>query len=439
MGLLAIALALVAGWIPVALLWQSTHDDAIETLRRDVGERDRELAVAVARRGDTALAQEIAQVRSADDPSLVLALVDAAGRRRAGLGPDRLSFAPTAGFRIARIGTAGDWAAREAGVTLRRWHGGWLVTGRMLDEWEEAQRGIERALLASAIAALVLGVLGGVLLTRYVTRRVDAVALTADAVAAGELHRRVTLPPAGHDAFDRLGLRVNAMLDRIERLMEELRVVTDSLAHDLRSPVARLRARAEAALAARDAGQRDAALNGLIGEADVLGRMLGVLLDISRFEGIARRTGFVAADPAGIAAAVADLYEPVLEDAGIAFATAITPVAPLDLHRELLSQALANLIDNAVRHAPAGGSITLSVVEDGQGVRIAIADRGPGIAPEDRDAALRRFGRLDPARTAPGVGLGLTLVAAVARLHGGHLELGDNAPGLLATLVLPRT
>ncbi|HET9511655.1 MAG TPA: HAMP domain-containing sensor histidine kinase, partial [Sphingomonas sp.] len=216
------------------------------------------------------------------------------------------------------------------------------------------------------------------------------------------------------------------------------RIVTDSLAHDLRSPVARLRAKAEAALAAPDEGQRDMALNGLIGEADVLGRMLGVLLDISRFESTARRTGFIAADPAAIAAALADLYEPVLEDAGIAFVTDIAPVATIDLHRELLSQALANLIDNAVRHAPDGGSITLSVAQDDATVRIAVADRGPGIAPQDRDAALRRFGRLDPARSTPGAGLGLTLVAAVARLHGGRLELDDNAPGLVAMLVLPR-
>lgn len=437
-GLMAVALALVAGWVPVAFLWHSTHDDAIGVLRRDTLERSRILSAAIARDGRRALDDAVGQARSVRDSSLIVALVDDEGRRQAGNGPARLAEAPVAGFRIAYLGTTDPWRTREAGVGLTRVPGGWLVTGRLLDDWQASQRGIERALLLSALVALVLGVAGAATLMRYVSRRIDAVATTADAVAAGDLARRVTVPADRHDAFDRLGLRVNAMLDRIERLMEELRIVTDSLAHDLRSPVARLRAKAEAALAAPDEGQRDMALNGLIGEADVLGRMLGVLLDISRFESTARRTGFIAADPAAIAAALADLYEPVLEDAGIAFVTDIAPVATIDLHRELLSQALANLIDNAVRHAPDGGSITLSVAQDDATVRIAVADRGPGIAPQDRDAALRRFGRLDPARSTPGAGLGLTLVAAVARLHGGRLELDDNAPGLVAMLVLPR-
>lgn len=437
-GLMTVALALVAGWVPVAFLWNSTHDDAIGVLRRDTLERSRILTAAVRRDGRRALDDAAAQARSVQDSSLIVALVDDDGDRLAGIGPERLAEPPVPGFRIAHVGTTEPWNTREAGVDLARVPGGWLVTGRMLDDWQASQRGIERALLLSALVALIMGVAGAAVLMRYVSRRIDAVATTADAVAAGDLARRVALPPDGHDAFDRLGSRVNAMLDRIERLMEELRIVTDSLAHDLRSPVARLRAKAEAALVATDEAQRETALGGLIGEADMLGRMLGVLLEISRFEASTRRTGFTAAEPGAIAAALAELYEPVLEDAGIAFAADIALVAPIDLHRELLPQAIANLIDNAVRHAPDGGSITLSVTEQPEGVRIAVADRGPGIAPEDREAALRRFGRLDPARSKPGAGLGLTLVAAVARLHGGRLELGDNAPGLVATLILPR-
>lgn len=437
-GLMAVVLALVAGWVPVAFLWHSTHDDAIAVLRRDTLERSRILADAVRRDGRGAFDDAVARADDTGDAPAIVALIDDAGRRIAGIGPAQLSEAPAPGFRIGHIGTTDPWRAREAGVDLTRVPGGWLVTGSVLDDRQASQRGIERALLLSALVALVIGVVGAATLMRYVSRRIDTVAQTADAVAAGDLARRVDLPDDGHDAFDRLGLRVNAMLDRIERLMEELRIVTDSLAHDLRSPVARLRAKAESALTATDEQQRDAALSGLIGDADVLGRMLAVLLEISRFEGTAQRTGFAATEPGAVALALAELYEPVLEDAGIAFTTDIASVVAIDLHRELLSQALANLIDNAVRHAPSGGSVALSVAEDADGVRIAVADRGPGIAPDDREAALRRFGRLDPARSTPGAGLGLTLVAAVARLHGGRLDLGDNAPGLVATLILPR-
>ncbi|WP_294300602.1 HAMP domain-containing sensor histidine kinase [uncultured Sphingomonas sp.] len=439
LGLMTVALALVAGWVPVGFLWHSTHNDAIETLRRDTLERSRILSAAIGRDGRRALDDAVAQTHLPGDASLIVAMVDDEGRRLSGVGPLQLSSVPTPGFRIAHIGTNPPWNTREAGVEITRNGTAWLVTGRLLDDWETAQRGIERALALSALVSLVLGVAGAAVLMRSITRRIDGVATTADAVAGGDLARRVALPAAGHDAFDRLGLRVNAMLDRIERLMEELRIVTDSLAHDLRSPVARLRAKAEAALLAPDDAQREAALGGLIGEADVLGRMLAVLLEISRFEATARRTGFTTAEPAEIAAALAELYEPVLEDAGIAFTADIAPVAPVELHRELLSQAIANLIDNAVRHAPDGGSITLSVTDSPDGVHIAVGDRGPGIAPADREAALRRFGRLDPARSKPGAGLGLTLVAAVAKMHGGRLELGDNAPGLRATVILPRS
>ncbi len=227
------------------------------------------------------------------------------------------------------------------------------------------------------------------------------------------------------------------MLDRIERLMGELRVMTDSVAHDLRSPIARLRARAEAALTASDPVQRDAALGGLIAETDIITRMLTVMLEISRSEATGR-SGFVATDPAELMAAVADLYEPLLDEAGTVLIADLSAAAPLSLHRELLSQAIANLIDNAVRHAGDGRAITLRVRDEPGCLRLAVEDRGPGIAVEDRAQALRRFGRLDPARSKPGAGLGLALVEAVARLHGGTLELSDNAPGLIATIMLPR-
>jgi signal transduction histidine kinase len=436
LALLAIGLALVSSLALAALIWQQTHDDAIGELRRDTIEQSDTFAAVYRSGGIKALAQAIDKAQ-ADDDTLVVEVVDGNGHRLLGAGPDRLAVIPaTSPFRIEVLGADGDWAAAESGFVIRPAGKNWLVSGRMLDDWERAQRAIEQALFLAVMLAIVLGIIGGLVLTRYVSRRLDRIAGAVDAVAAGDLGRRVET--SGGDAFDRLGIRINGMLDRIDRLMAELRIVTDSVAHDLRSPIARLRARAETALSAEDEAQREAALAGLTVETDLVMRMLGVLLEISRTEA-ASRDAFAATNPAVLIEEIAELYAPVAEEAGLAFEVTVIsrPSAPVPLHRELLSQAIANLIDNALRHALSGGSIGLSLSAAEGFLRIAVADRGPGIAEDDRAEALRRFGRLDQARSLPGAGLGLALVEAVARLHGGRLELADNAPGLVATLVLP--
>ncbi|MCW3836297.1 sensor histidine kinase [Sphingomonas canadensis] len=434
-ALLAVGLALVSSLALAGLVWQQTHDDAIGALRRDTIEQADAFAAVLRSGGMPALARAIENAGD-DDDTLVAEVVDGSGRRLAGVGPERLAFRPDAeGFRIGVLAAEGDWAAAESGYVIRPAGAHWLVSGRMLDDWERAQRAIERALLLAVALAVVLGIAGGFVLARYVARRLDRIAGAVDAVAAGDLGRRVEA--SGGDAFDRLGLRINGMLDRIDRLMAELRVVTDSIAHDLRSPIARLRSRAEAALAAEDPAQRDTALAGLVTETDLVMRMLAVLLEISRTEA-ASREALAPADPAALIEEIAELYAPVAEEAGMDFTVDIAAHPPsVPLHRELMGQALANLIDNAMRHAAAGGGIALSLAVAPGALRITVADRGPGIAQEQRAEALRRFGRLDSARSLPGAGLGLALVEAVVRLHGGTLELGDNAPGLAATLVLP--
>ena len=437
LALLAIGLALISSLALAGFVWQATHDDAIGSLRRDATEQSDALVAVWQSGGPPALERAIAAAQEGDD-TLVAEIVDGAGVRAAGVGPDRLAFKPVPGnapFRIARLGEQGDWAKQEAGFVIRQIGPRWLVSGRMLDDWERAQRTIESALVVAVLLSVLLGIVGGLVLTRYVSRRLDHIAGAVDAVAAGDLGRRV--PASGGDAFDRLGGRINQMLDRIDGLMGELRVVTDSIAHDLRSPIARLRARAETALTAGEPGQRDLALAGLIAETDLVTRMLGVLLEISRTEAVTR-DAFAPVDPAILIEEIADLYAPVAEDAGLVFDVVVTPgLTAMPLHRELLSQAIANLIDNAMRHAGTGGAIALSLATGEGALRIAVADRGPGIAETDRAEALRRFGRLDSARSLPGAGLGLALADAVARLHGGRLELGDNDPGLIATLVLP--
>ncbi len=359
-ALLAIGLALVSALALAGTIWQQTHDDAIDVLRRDALEQADALAAVYRSGGQRALAQELEGAGS-DDDTLIAEVVDASGRRLIGAGPDRLAARPVPGpFRIAVLGASGDWAEAESGFVIRPAGRQWLVSGRMLDDWQRAQRAIERALLLAVLLAVGLGIAAGLVLARYVSRRLDRIAGAVAAVAAGDLGRRVEA--AGGDSFDRLALGINGMLDRIGRLMAELRIVTDSIAHDLRSPIARLRSRAETVLAADDGPQRDAALAGLIAETDQLMRMLGVLLEISRTE-TASRDSFAPADLALLVGEIAELYAPVAEEAGLAFRVRIdSPLPlPLPLHRQLLSQAIANLIDNALRHAAAGGAIELAV------------------------------------------------------------------------------
>lgn len=439
-ALLAIALALISNLVLVAFVWRQIHDDAIDALRRDTIEQSDALVSVWRSGGMPALSRAITEARAPGDMSLILAVVDGGGVRRIGVGPQDITLAgapePTT-FRIGKLGGARPWSEREAGYAVRRVGGDFLISGRLLDDWEQEQRGIEQAMVAATLLSLALGILVGLAVTRYVGHRLNEVSDVIEGVAAGDLTRRVQGLAGGQDAFDRLASRLNAMLDKLERLMTELRVVTDGFAHDLRSPLARLRSKAEAAVLHGDPEQREAAMSGLLVETDLVMRMLTTLIEISRAESLSRDR-FTSVDPAALVEEIAELYAPVVEDAGMAFTTAIEgDGARVILHRELMTQAITNLIDNALRHAGAGGAVTLRLIPDEGWLRFQVEDRGPGIAEADRAQALRRFGRLDRARTTPGAGLGMALVEAVARLHGGRLELGDNAPGLIVAIVVP--
>ena len=439
-ALLAIGLALVSNLVLVAFVWRQVHDDAIDALRRDTIEQSDALAAVYRTGGLPALGRAIEEARAPGDLSLIIAVVDADGHRRAGVGPEVAAFGPPVrtDFRISMMGTSPPWSEREAGYAVRPIGQYWLVSGRLLDDWEQEQRGIESALAAATLLSLLLGVVGGLVVTRYVGRRLNHVADVIEGVAGGDLSRRVPGTAAGDDAFDRLATRLNAMLDKVERLMTELRVVTDSLAHDLRSPLARLRTKAETAVLLTDPGQREAALGGLVTETDVVMRMLTMLIEISRSESVPRDR-FTSLDPAALIEEIGELYAPVAEESGLRFEVVIELHPPrIILHRELMTQAITNLIDNALRHAAGGAEIILRLASTATEVRIQVEDRGPGIAEADREQALRRFGRLDNARSTPGAGLGLSLIEAVARLHGGRVELTDNAPGLVAAIILPR-
>jgi signal transduction histidine kinase len=320
-----------------------------------------------------------------------------------------------------------------------------LLVGRDLEERERLFAIIANAGQWSLALVIVLGLVGGFFVSRRVLSRIDAMTGTAQTIMAGDLSGR--LPGAGTgDELDRLADNVNAMLDRIEALMRGLKEVSDNIAHDLKTPLTRLRNRCEQALrhSGSDADYR-AALETTIAESDELIRTFDALLMIARAESGQARDNMIEFDAAEIARDVGELYEPLADEKGIALKVEAPSAAPVRGNRELVSQALANLVDNAIKYAApigeANGARSEVVVEaghDGERITLSVADRGPGIPDADRGRVVERFVRLEQSRSEPGSGLGLSLAAAVARLHGGELKLEDNHPGLRSIIALPR-
>jgi signal transduction histidine kinase len=239
------------------------------------------------------------------------------------------------------------------------------------------------------------------------------------------------------DAFDALGGAINTMLDRIQSLVSELRLTTDGLAHDLRSPVTRLKAALDRAMLETEDPVAVAALESVASESEALLDMLSTALLISRTQAGIGREQLHAIDVQAFLLDLSEVYGPLAEDQDFTIAVEAEPGLTLNLHRQLASQAIGNLIENALRYAEGGKQITLSAARKGETVELAVADDGPGIPPDRHAEALRRFGRLDPSRHSGGSGLGLSLVEAVARLHGGEVALEDNRPGLRVVLRLP--
>ncbi len=317
-----------------------------------------------------------------------------------------------------------------------------LLVGRDLDERETLRAVILRALVNSLLWLAGIGTVGGVLVARRVLRRVDTMTDTARSIMTGDLSRRLPVGGAG-DELDRLAQNLNAMLDRIGVLVAGMREVSDNIAHDLRTPLTRLRNGAEDALRTADRPEQyRAALDKVIEEADRLMSVFSALLMIARAEAGTGGGGAVACEVGALVRDVVELYEPAAEEAGVTLRAAVDGPVHAVLNRELVGQAVANLIDNALKYgAPAGegsepASVTVSAARVGDRVALSVADTGAGIAPENRTRVLDRFVRLEQARTRPGSGLGLSLVAAVAHLHGGTLRLEDNRPGLRAVLIL---
>ena len=313
--------------------------------------------------------------------------------------------------------------------------GSHLLVGHVIEGDLRVRRLTGEAMVAALLLAVPLALFGAIVATRVVTARVERIAETARAVGRGDLTRRVAIEGDGSgDAFAVLAEAINRMLARIEALVGELRVVTDSLAHDLRSPLTRLRATIDRASRETDDETALSALERVGAEAETLLAMLSTALQISRAEAGIGRDRFVDTDLGRLIEDLAEVYGPLAEERG--FTLVAEGEGHGEIHRELIGQALANLVDNAMKYGGPGGAIRLSVDVCAGLVTLAVADDGPGIPEDRRIEALRRFGRLDPARQMSGAGLGLALAAAVARLHEGTLTLGDNAPGLIVRLAV---
>lgn len=316
-------------------------------------------------------------------------------------------------------------------------HGELLLVGRDVAARAAFDRTLGRALLWALAAILALALATGWLLSRLVRGRIAEVDGAARAIMAGRLDRRIGLRGTG-DEFDRLADTLNAMLDRIEMLVSDLRTVTDSLAHDLRTPLGRLVRHLESAAdegATPDSRQRR--IEAAHAEAEGVLATATALLDISRIDAGLGAEQFTDVDLGRLAVDVSELYEAAAEENGLRIALDTRPGLVVRGHDQILALALSNLVDNALHHAPAGTAITISTeTRDGRPA-LVVSDQGPGIPEADRARALGRFVRLDPSRSGPGTGLGLALVASVARMHGAQIELGDNAPGLRAAIRFP--
>ncbi len=395
------------------------------------------------------LVRTVAERSGTPGNSLYL-VADSEGRRVAGnlsaVSQDLWNSLGPVEFVYSRPAPGGT-EKRLAFANVFRLPGGYrLIVGRDIDDRREFARMTRQAMLWGLLVMVLFGIGGGYWVSRRLLQRIDAVAETTRTIMQGDLSGRLPVTGSG-DELDRLSESLNLMLARIEQLMAGLREVSDNIAHDLKTPLNRLRNRVEAALRepCEEAAYREA-LERTIEEADGLIKTFNALLSIARLEAGAGGENRERLDVSALLLDVAELYEPVAEERGLALKAETGAPIYIKADRQLLGQAIANLIDNAIKYGaperPSGKGakpeVTVSTRATDGTAEIIVTDRGPGVPEGERERVLGRFVRLEASRSEPGSGLGLSLVAAVARLHGGSVRLEDNEPGLRVVLALPR-
>ena len=430
-SVMVIAAFLIAGGIAYALIKQDLR------LRQDL--RITGIFAAVAQNsssGDQAEAIEVitAHVAAAPDQSTIFLLRDADGVVLAGNIP---AFASTPGWSDVPGAVIGIDA-----VLLYRVFDGAIGADRLiigLDnvDLDEVREAILGAFGWSSLAALIVALGGGAWIAARVQNRLGSVEATLNQVAEGDLAARIPLTGAGDD-LEQLAGAINAALARLAALVEGMRQVSTDIAHDLRTPLNRLRILIETASEKADQGQPVAAdLAAALRESDTLSATFAALLRIAQIESGARREAFRSLDLGELVATVAEVYRDVAEDAGMVLTLHQGSIAPIQGDRDLLTQLFANLIENAIRHCPAGTTITCRVRTDANQIVATVQDNGPGIPATERDKVLQRLYRVEKSRTSAGSGLGLALVKAISDLHGCELSLADAAPGLIVRLAFP--
>jgi signal transduction histidine kinase len=366
-------------------------------------------------------------------------LVDSANRKIAGnIG----AWPPT-------LRTGADWVeirlypegSRQAVLyalrTLELPSGERLLLGSNVEDRERMRASLLEALVGALLLAIPLGLIGGIVVLRMTERHARAVGKIASRIAAGDFSHRLDEQAEGQE-FGMIAAAINSMLERIEELVEQLRLVTDSLAHDLRSPLTRMRANIEKAAGYAAAEPEQQALEAISTDIDRLLRVISATLEIGRAEAGMGRHQFEEFDVDELIRSICEIYQPVVEERGLSLELESEGKLPYVGNRQMIGRAVANLMDNALKYGAGGDLIGLAARNRGDSLDIVVSDRGPGIPAELREDAVRKYRRLEEARTTEGSGLGLAMVRAVARLHGGDIFLEDNEPGLRVRLVLRR-
>lgn len=428
-------LFLIVYWITIAALDEQLSDSV---------ERETEVLAELYRTGGLDRLVRAIELRMAElrPPRRYYLLQDAAGRRIAGNLPP---MKPVEGERVLPVRSlladptskpddpADAYPVVAQGRQLK--NGGFLLVGESRYRAVKAREAIVRALAWGIAITVLLAAAGGAALGMGFLRRIEEINRTTRSIMEGDLARRVPASGGG-DEMDQIAVNLNAMLDRIQALMESLKRVSDDIAHDLRTPLSRLRQRLEAARG-RTGADGDAVIEQSLAEVDAILETFSALLRISQIESGARRAAFSDVSLGQIVSTVSEAYAPVAEDRSQRLEIAVAGVTALNGDRELLTQMMANLIENSIRHCPPGVEITVALRQEAGAPVICVADTGPGIPASEREKVFRRFYRLEASRTTAGSGLGLALVKAVADLHGASVELSDNNPGLRVIVRFP--
>ena len=440
LALISLAFSLLIS-VPVLLFVYHQTDILFEQrIRSRIDDRERDVLYEYRKRGTVgAVAAITEEVETGVVRNGAVLLVDPMGRKLAG---NIAAWPPTlrAGIDWVEIRLYPEGSRQAVLYALRTMElptGERLLLGTSVDDRERMRASLLEALIGALLLAIPLGLIGGLLLLRVTERQARAVGRVAARIASGDFSHRLDEQAEGEE-FAVIASAINAMLERIEELVDQLRLVTDSLAHDLRSPLTRMRANIEKAARFASAEPEEQALEAISTDIDRLLRLISATLEISRAEAGMGRQQFSEFDLGVLISDICEIYQPIVEERGMSIGVEGQLNIDYCGNRQMIGRAVANLVDNALKYGGDGCQISLGARDQGEAVEVIVGDRGPGIPPALREVATRKYRRLEEARTTEGTGLGLAMARAVARLHGGDIILEDNDPGLRVRLVMHR-